>query len=199
MNPATARYPLAWPAGVPRTDRARRKRGTFRIDAVEAERHLIDEVTRLGADEFLLSTNVRIKPNGFPYANDPPPADPGVAAYFTLKGEPRSIACDAYDTVRANVRALALCIESLRALERHGSPAILERAFRGFAALPETASGPSWWDVLGCERAASEPEIRAAYRARALEAHPDKPGGSEDAMHAITVALEQGLAAVGAS
>lgn len=47
------------------------------------------------------------------------------------------IACDMFEEVRWNICALKQIIHALRQLERFGSPAVLERTFRGFkAALP---------------------------------------------------------------
>ena len=44
--------------------------------------------------------------------------------------------------------------------------------------------------LLGVGRYASEVEIKAAYRRRLLETHPDKKGGSEEEFHAVKTAYE---------
>jgi hypothetical protein len=46
------------------------------------------------------------------------------------------IACDTFREVRLNIAALVTSIRAIRALERVGTSAILERAFKGFSALP---------------------------------------------------------------
>lgn len=185
-------YPLRWPDGVPRIEPGWRKRGTFKVDTLESEAFLRDELTKLGGSELIISSNVRVKPNGFPRANDPAPRDPGVAIYFTMKKKTMSMGCDAYDSVRANVRALGYCLQALRSLERHGSSAILERAFRGFAALPAIASPASWTAALGVQEGASQAEIDKAFREQAKKLHPDK-GGSDEAMSNLNAAREAAL------
>jgi hypothetical protein len=50
------------------------------------------------------------------------------------------IACDTFREVRLNIAALVTSIRAIRALERVGTSAILERAFKGFSALPAAAT-----------------------------------------------------------
>jgi len=47
------------------------------------------------------------------------------------------IANDQFKEVRLNMAAIALSLKALRQLDRCGSTGLLERAFKGFAALPE--------------------------------------------------------------
>jgi len=46
------------------------------------------------------------------------------------------IACDQFKEVRLNMAAIVMTIKAIRQIERCGTSALLERAFRGFAALP---------------------------------------------------------------
>ena len=99
-----------------------------------------------------------------------------------------AFACPATGTdVADNIHAIALAIEAMRALERHGTPQLLEAAFRGFAALPAPATAVSWRDVLGDCRTLEAAEH--AYRTKAREAHPDA-GGSHDDMAELNAAIE---------
>lgn len=50
------------------------------------------------------------------------------------------IAVDAFMEVRWNMRAIQMSLTYLRGLENCGSASILERAFEGFAEIPETSS-----------------------------------------------------------
>lgn len=47
------------------------------------------------------------------------------------------IACDQFREVRLNLVAIVMTIKAIRQIERCGTSSLLERAFRGFAALPE--------------------------------------------------------------
>jgi hypothetical protein len=104
-------------------------------------------------------------------------------------------ACDAYVTVRENAWAIAKTIEALRGIERWGASDMMERAFRGFTALPASVPTPSedWWDALECRRDASIDTINSQYRVRTRTAHPDA-GGSHDAMSRLNAARESALA-----
>ena len=46
------------------------------------------------------------------------------------------IACDTFKEVRLNLCAIVLTIKAIRQIERCGTSSLLERAFKGFAALP---------------------------------------------------------------
>lgn len=50
------------------------------------------------------------------------------------------IACDSFKEVRLNIAAITGTIKAIRTIERNGTSALLERAFKGFQALPEHAS-----------------------------------------------------------
>lgn len=54
-----------------------------------------------------------------------------------------AIACDAFAEVRLNLAAIVNTIRAIRQIERCGTSTLLERAFKGFAALPENASPDS--------------------------------------------------------
>ena len=71
---------------------------------------------------------------------------------------------------------------------------MMERAFRGFAALAAT-SQEDWWDVLECLPTADVDTINAQYRVRARSAHPDVAGGSHAAMSRLNTARDSALAA----
>lgn len=49
------------------------------------------------------------------------------------------IACDAFREVRLNMNAIVQTIKAIRSIERASTSSLLERAFKGFSALPEQA------------------------------------------------------------
>ena len=205
-------YPLAWPAGWKRTpanDRAYGQFGTAKrrggnswmskekITVAEATRRLREELARMAVlDDLVLSSNLRLRLDGLPRSDQSQPADPGAAVYWNdpWTGSPRCMAIDRYTKVEQNIAALAATIEALRAIERHGGAAVLERAFTGFTALPAPEAGQArpWWEVRGVPRNAHESDIVAAYRRKASTAHPDR-GGSVDAMAELNQARELAL------
>lgn len=104
------------------------------------------------------------------------------------------MAIDRYDKVADNLAAVAATLEAMRAIERHGGAAILDRAFTGFTALPPPRADRPWWEVLGLDPSASKDEIRAAYRRLVSTVHEAK-GGSQEQMAELNVARDRGLAA----
>lgn len=169
-------FPLAWPEGWQRTKR--RKAGSFIVSFARARDELLAEISRLNGKLPVISSNMQLRRDGLPYANQPGLDDPGIAVYFTYKNKQMCFACDKYTKVEANMRAIQLTISAIRGIERWGASDMMERAFTGFAALPDKSS-ESWWDVLEVRRDASRDAIEASYRRKRSEHHPDKGGEAE--------------------
>jgi hypothetical protein len=198
------RYPLDWPVGEPRTPYHRREVGRFEVEFGRARDELLRELRLLGARDVVISSNIPTRADGLPYANAPKRLDdPGVAVYWVTRRydsnarkdvtAPFVMACDRYRTAVANIRAIGLSVEALRALERHGTKAIRDRAFSGFAALPAQAGASSWRTVLGLGDAqVSADDVERAYRRAAMTAHPDR-GGTTEAMSEVTRARADAL------
>lgn len=188
---AVEAYPLYWPSGWPRS--ASRRAANFDTPAVTARDELLAEVRRMGGTNPVLSTNVPTRQDGVMYSRFSQPDDPGVAIYFTLKGEPRVFACDRWLRVQDNLQAVRLTVAALRGIERWGSTEMLNRVFQGFAALPEP-KGPDdvpWWEVLGVTRDWGLEAVEKVYRALAKEHHPDRPGGDPSRMAALNRAIAE--------
>lgn len=193
-------FPLQWPAGWKRTDanqrtearfgRASRRSytGTFETgrkltinEAVDRVRAELQRMAR--TDDVVISTNLELRLDGLPRSGQSNPADPGAAVYWRdarVDGWPtRCMAIDRYDRVADNLAAIAATLEAMRAIERHGGAAILDRAFTGFSALPAPESGRPWHIVLGCPAHASTEHVRANYRRARGAFHPDRGGDTE--------------------
>ena len=205
MSNPTA-YPLAWPARKPRTKPDARMGGRFnhKVEAFSEYRgryqqtkeltvsvavdRVLAELDRLGADRRyppVISTNLEVRLDGLPRSGQRKPLDPGVAVYFRVDGDPVVLATDRYDSVEANLAAVAAHIAASRAIERHGV-GTLKEIFRGFAALPPAMAVDDWRAVLGNPDTLADAEIQ--YRTRAKDAHPDR-GGSDAAMAALNAAI----------
>jgi hypothetical protein len=191
----TQAYPLEWPKGWPHTPSEKRRHNPhFQTTFDKARRDLLHELELLGASGVVISSWLPLNRDGSPRDDQARRGieDPGVAVYFSIKGKQMVMARDAFLTVHDNLRSIGLAIASLRALERHGGGALLERAFHGFAALPPPERNKPWWEVLGIPRESEEFMIEAAYRHRAKTAHPDH-GGSADEMAELSRARDEAL------
>jgi hypothetical protein len=185
-------YPLHWPAGRPRTPRNQISYSRFSPgNRAQEVRSVQDELWRLGAKNVIVSTNVRLRRDGLPYAGDKAPDDQGVAVYFDYLGGQKCFACDRWETVEENLRAIFKSIEAIRGLDRWGSKSFVDAAFTGFAALPSPEMQKPWWEVLGIDRHAGKDEIRSAYRRKSMELH--QAGASETAQVDLNIARDRGL------
>jgi hypothetical protein len=203
------RYPLQWPMGWKRTPAGARTYGRFSkkrtrtstygsssytddVSIGEATQRLLAELERMGAPEYdvVISSNLQLRLDGLPRSGQAQPADPGVAVYWRDGKQDRCMAIDMYTKVEQNIAALAATIDAMRAIERHGGAAILDRAFTGFTALPPpivAGMARPWWEVLQVPRDAKRDDVKAAYRRLASAAHPDQ------AMAELNTAHDQAL------
>lgn len=216
-------YPLQWPANRPRTPERERKRAQFgkvektkstitdrvwsnkkSLSVADAVSRLIAELgrfdtpgnrNRVPSDSIIVTTNVRAKKDGTPYSNQPEPKDCGVAVYFTLDKKAYCMPCDKWDRLADNIAAVAGHLSAMRATERYGVGSSSD-VFMGFAQLPEAGSGESWWSVLGINADADTEDVKAAYRKRAMDTHPDR-GGTTEGFHKVQDAYKQAMEALG--
>lgn len=211
MNDQARRFPLAWPMDWKRTPPDKRERASFRrtvktptrvvkddktvtegtrettrpVNVAEAIDRLEAEVTRLGADDPILSTNLPIGLRGVPLGNQEP-RDGGAALYVVLHGKPLVFACDKWNRVADNIAAIAQHIDALRRIDRYGVGK-LDQAFHGYAALPPSAD--DWRIVLGVGEYATLDQVDAAFLEKAKTMHPDVGGRSDD-MAKLTAARD---------
>ncbi|WP_447724560.1 J domain-containing protein [Sphingomonas koreensis] len=183
----TQAYPLQWPAGWPRA--RSRKVAPFKVPPQQARREMLEELSRLGARDVIVSTDQPLNRDGSTSLVRRYIADPGVAVYFKRKGRDVVLACDQYGEIHDNMRAIGKTAEAMRGIERWGASDMLDRAFTGFEALP---APEQWWQVLGLGEHATLDQIKAAYRSLAAKAHPDQ-GGSDAAMARLNAARDAAL------
>lgn len=183
-----------------------------------AYRDLVNQLNRIRSIKtVLVSSNLDInEKSGICYFDGPskPNGDAGVAAYWTVNvhraGQtvlvPYCMPCDKWLRVADNLSAVARSIEALRGMDRWGCVSV-EQAFSGFAALPpgsgETVGVPSTppvdWRVElsmgrpwpeGMDQAELLLIARTRYRQLMQDAHPDRPGGSQERASLLNRALE---------
>lgn len=184
----TAKYPLAWPPGWKRA--GCRKSAPFKVPPSQAEKELLEELRLMGARDVIISTDRRVNRDGTFSVARQTLWDYGVAIFFKRKGRDVVLACDQYDEIHANIRAIGKTIEALRGIERWGASDMLDRAFTGFEALP---APEQWWQVLGISEHASEDAITARWRQLSKELHAR--GASDAEYSRINVARDNGKAA----
>jgi hypothetical protein len=172
-------------------------RSRDQLTIAQAVKRLELELERMGAREMLISSNLKLRLDGMPLSAQAQPRDAGVAVYWKdRKGRERCMAIDRYTKVEQNIAALAASLEALRAVERHGGAAIIERAFTGFTALPApivAGMKRDWREVL--EISAASPTaalVNSAYRGLASKHHPDR-GGSAEKMAELNRARDEAL------
>lgn len=210
-------YPLCWPEGWKRTAVNNRKRAQFNkkerqyrepavpggqgsswtktrdLSVADGVERVLRELSAMGVDrqDVIISTNIRTRLDGLPRSGDREPDDPGAAVYWRTGKEPmRSMAIDRYDRVADNLAALGATLEAMRAIERHGGAEILQRAFLGFAALPEKAS-QGWRSYFGFreDQKVTPNDVESAFRELAKKHHPDR-GGDPDKFQELLTARD---------
>lgn len=182
----TESYPLQWPVGRPRTPEHQKRWGNLnKMPSGRIRQLLVSELRKMDVNDYVISSNLVVRRDGMPYANQAKPEDTGVVLYFTRKGQDIAIACDAWWSLDANLRAIGLTIEAIRGMERWGTEEMVDRAFTGFAALPESVivtpyTKRPWHEVLEVLPTASMDVIQGAYNRLLHRHHPDKGGDPMD-------------------
>jgi hypothetical protein len=93
-----------------------------------------------------------------------------------LKNEPHALACDRWDRVGDNLRAIGLHIDAIRGMDRWGVGSIAQ-AFAGYGVkqLAEMGARKAWWEVLGMkEQPTSSTAVQERFHQLALKHHPDR-------------------------
>jgi hypothetical protein len=198
----------AWPEG----ETAKRTPSPFRVDWEDTVELLRDELRRLRADHAVIEVGLRESDfrvgDGMPKMNAPAPWHPGVRVAFDAPGKgPLIYATDSYKDPtwsrqgaltgwQANLRAVALGLEALRAVDRYGITRKGEQ-YTGFRALPAGQTGSSGvleppmtrseavkrlldaagWDAAMADTVAGDSDLLATLFKRAKRAaHPDTGG-----------------------
>jgi hypothetical protein len=186
----TAAYPLQWPPGFARSNK--QEKGKFQSSLTSSLNNVQDELRRFGKDSGKPVTNVVISSN-YALGNEHP-NDPAVAVYFQWDGLPVCIPIDRYQTIQANLQAVAHVVGARRTELRHGTLALVRATFTGFTAL----SGPNvvdWRKILKVYDSKGDARTLLAmceknYRELAKSAHPDR-GGSAIWMADLTSAIAE--------
>lgn len=167
----------------------------FRAKWTDTRRLLLHELDQLDVDVAVVELDLapgNLRQDGEIRANARPQSGRARLS-FTSRHGPLQYACDRYDGTynglqpwQSNARAIALTLQSLRAVDRYGALLGGEQ-YAGFRALP-AAPAPAFTDVDSAFRwtaaQAGQPldqtTPRKAYRAAARRLHPDTGGSPDD-------------------
>lgn len=163
----TVRPIVLWPEPETRS----RKRSPFSATYSETKALLCREVHHLGATSAVLQlavTEADLRLDGDLRASARP-THPGVIVSFESRHGSLRYACDTYLSWQDNVRAIALTLEKLRAVDRYGAAKGGEQ-YRGWKSLPSGNDAPSaerGWSIIR-----QHGGVRDALKAT----HPDHGG-----------------------
>ena len=179
-------YPLYWPPGWERTHPYQRRSSRFRVSQGQATNELLEAIRLIGGKYPVVSTNIKLRRDGLPYASGPyskTPEDPGVAVYFEYNKKQMCIPCDCWGTVRENIRAIGETIRVLRSIESWGAKSMMQASFKGFEAIPddirqhvETRNAVANY-FQGCE---SMDDAKDRFRNLAKLYHPETGGSGNE-------------------
>lgn len=178
--------PLTWTG--PATPAGARKQSTFKATYPATLDLLFREAEKLGARDLILQVDIKerdIRTDGLPRANARYGSNPGVVVSFDSAFGPLRYATDAFTEWQDNLRAIALSLEALRAVDRYGVSKRGEQ-YTGWRALP-AGNGSRFAtadEALGWMRAYATGQLdltlpdqiraRDLYRFMAKLMHPDR-------------------------
>lgn len=180
---------------------SRRQSTRFSASWKETENLLLDEVDRLKGRDLVIEVDVReqdLRLDGTLRANAREAATPGVVVAFdTAQHGPMLYRCDTFVAPygfqgpdwQHNVRAIALTLQALRAVDRYGATETGQQ-YTGFKALPGPGEGvpmptpTRMTSTVAAELLRSYGQIgdslASAYRAAVRRTHPDIGGNRDD-------------------
>lgn len=192
---ATFRPLGRWP--VKETPAYARKRATFRVGYQDRLDLLEHELEKLNAKNIVIQAQFEakeIRQDGWPRSSARPKG-PAIIVSFKGSNGPLSFPCDHYQSWEDNLYAIALSLEALRAVDRHGVTKNAEQ-YRGWTQLPaaeaktdgflDAEQAAKWLAVVsGCSQSATFIQVNsvaqdAAYKMAAKRLHPDTGGSTED-------------------
>lgn len=178
----------------PETPRNQRRRSQFKAAYEDTLDLLFREAETLNARHLVLQVDLQprdIRVDGLPRSNARYGNHPGVVVSFDSKHGPLRYATDAFEDWKSNLRAIALSLEALRAVDRYGVSKRGEQ-YTGWSALPASRAQGSehftsadeareWMRKCAAhESLTATGDLAALYKQLAKRMHPDAEHGSAD-------------------
>ena len=158
------------------------------------------ELRQLSAKNITIRAFFRanqLRQDGWPLSGSRP-SQPGIVVSFTkvttAAKEPLSFPCDRFTTFEDNMRAVALSLEALRAVDRYGVTRRAEQ-YQGWKQIAAPSDQPfsskeeaaafvctqAYGDGRMAQQVLTNPTFfEAAYRSACRTMHPDSPTGSHE-------------------
>lgn len=168
--------------------RPRRSRHTFKAPWSATLELLDRELGLLDAHRVVIQADFQerdLRLDGMPRADARTPTHPGVILSFESAHGPLRYATDAHAYWQHNVRAIALGLEALRAVDRYG----ITRSGEQYTGWKQLTAGSGITTVqaadalirrLGAPNGVIQADgVRSAYRRALKKAHPDLGGSTE--------------------
>jgi hypothetical protein len=182
--------PLEWAGPVVP---GQRKIAQFRATYPATLELLFREAEYLGAEHLILQVDIRerdIRTDGLPRANARHGENPGVIISFESRFGPLRYATDTYTDWQDNLRAIALSLQALRAVDRYGASKRGEQytGWRAIAAPGSRFATPGdaeRWMRKADDLEGAELALGALYRKLARRMHPDTATGNPDAWESL--------------
>lgn len=174
---ATVTHPLAWPAGMLRTEIRSARRGR-QVVVTAACKKMREELNKLGARKAVITMNKMEDGEN----------DPGVAVHFVLNEKEMCVAVDQWKTRAGNASAVTQIIRALRILETEGGHSLMAKAMDGFEAGLVHKPGEServeaerrWPEYIKVDMPPRMEEVKEFYRRQVAKYHPDNGGNTAE-------------------
>lgn len=165
-----------------------RKSASFRAGWNDTLDKLEKELSSLGARDIVVQagfTLADVRNDGWPRGGRRPSHPAVVLTFRDKSGNSLSFPCDTYNDHEDNLRAIALSLEALRAVNRYGVTKGHEQ-YKGFAQLP--AANPNsirnaallfFSQTTGWTNSQIVSDPNGAYRLASRACHPDLGGNQE--------------------
>ena len=165
-------------------ERVRQRRSSiFRAQWIDTLDLLEAELKHLRATEIVIQADVStdmLKNDGMLRANASP-STPRVCLSFQSKHGPLSYPCDDFMGWQDNVRAIALALQALRAVDRYGVTRRAEQ-YKGWQALAGPPPVDKWALIQELTRLAGDAahgQLEKQVKLARVRCHPDRHGGDE--------------------
>lgn len=149
------------------------------LDLLEAE------LRHLRARDITIEIDLEprdIRNDGWPRSSASPRTPAVIVSCETSHGR-MALPCDRYLDWKDNIRAIALSLQALRAVDRYGVTQLAEQ-YRGWTQIAPSSNDDDPVAVIarfaGLAMDAARRDLRAAFRAAARKVHPDHGGSTVD-------------------